>query len=95
LVLALLSPLGIILPRIFHAGGAWGEGSTDEVKKGLGFVPKGMGKNTAIWKAPLPNYGNKENKSITTSSLYYMLSGIVGVGIIALLTWLCKIYLKK
>jgi hypothetical protein len=39
-VLALLTPLGVILPRLFKAGPAWGEWE---------LFPK-------FWKAPIPDY---------------------------------------
>lgn len=96
LVLALISPLGILLPKWFHADDAWGEWSTDKVKKELGYVPKGMKKDAKLWSAPLPDYSNgKENNSLFSGSLLYILSGVVGVGIISLATWgLFKIYQK-
>jgi hypothetical protein len=96
LAMALLSPLGIILPKMFHAGGAWGEWSTDKVKKELGYVPKGMKKDAELWKAPMPDYSNgKENNSIFSDSLDYIFSGLTGLAIIAFITWwLFKIYQK-
>jgi cobalt/nickel transport protein len=96
-ILALISPLGIILPNWFHAGGAWGEWSTDKVKKELGYVPKGMEKNAELWKAPMSDYSNgKENNTLFSSSVLYILSGFVGLGIISLATWgLFKIYQRN
>ena len=41
-VLALLSPLGLILPAAFNAGGAWGEWSAEELRKLIGYVPAGF-----------------------------------------------------
>jgi hypothetical protein len=96
LVLALISPLGIFLPRWFNAGDAWGEWSTDQVKKEIGYVPEGMKKNDGLWNAPMPGYSNgKENNSLFSDSVYYILSGLTGIGIISLVTWgLFKIYQK-
>ena len=39
-VMALLSPLGIILPGKFDAEGAWGEWGADTLEKLLGYVPE-------------------------------------------------------
>ncbi len=96
LVLALISPIGILLPKWLHAGDAWGEWPTGKVKKDIGYVPKGMKKNAGIWKAPMPDYSNgKENNSLLSGSAYYLLSGFAGAGIISLATWgLFKIYQK-
>ena len=55
-VLALLSPLGLIIPSLLGAGGAWGEWGAEEFKKLIGYVPEGMGKLGHVWKSPLPNY---------------------------------------
>jgi cobalt/nickel transport protein len=97
LVLIVLLPLGIIIPIKFHAGEAWGEWSIETIKKTLGFVPKGMEKNTKIWKAPLPNYDTpKRNNSILIKSGYYMLSGLIGMVLIIVVTiGLLKIVQKR
>lgn len=88
LILTLLSPLGIILPKWFNAEGGWGEWSTRKVKKELGYVPKGMKKDADLWKAPMPDYRiGKENTSLFKGSLFYILSGFVGIGFISLVTW--------
>ena len=56
IILAFLSPLGIILPEMFKAGDAWGEWSTETLQKVLGYVPEGLRKYSDIWKAPMPDY---------------------------------------
>lgn len=96
LALTLLSPLGIMLPKWFNADDAWGEWSTDKIKKEIGYVPEGMKKDAEKWKAPLPDYSDgSENNSLFSGSLLYILSGFTGVGIISLATWgLFKIYRK-
>ena len=43
-IMALLSPLGIILPVIVNSGDAWGEWGMDALEKLLGFVPEGLKK---------------------------------------------------
>jgi hypothetical protein len=96
LLLAILTPLGLFLPFKFKAGDAWGEWSVEKIKKELGFAPRGMEKNAELWKAPLPEYSNGNvNNSLFVNSEYYILSGFVGIGLIALATFvLLKIYRK-
>jgi cobalt/nickel transport protein len=97
LILCLLTPAGILLPKLFRAGDAWGEWNIEQVKKDVGFEPQGMKKDANIWKAPLPDYSNgKENNNLFSESVYYILSGITGIGIIAIATWaLLKFYRKN
>ena len=83
-VLALLSPVGIIIPDKVKAGSAWGEWGTDEIQKMVGFVPQGMKKLADLWQAPMPDYGFKgwEEKGLGMQSLAYVISAAVGMGII-------------
>jgi cobalt/nickel transport protein len=94
LLLALLSPLGLLLPSIFKSGEPWGESSGDRVEKELGYTPKGMKKDEKIWKAPVKDYAlGKKDKPAWEKSVIYIGSGLLGIGIIALGTfWLNKIY---
>jgi hypothetical protein len=96
LLLAILSPLGLILTNKFKAGDAWGEWSVEKIKKELGFTPRGMEKNAQIWKAPMPDYSNgNEKNSLFVNSEYYILSCFVAMGLIGLATFgLLKIYRK-
>jgi cobalt/nickel transport protein len=88
IVLAILSPFGLLLPEKFRAEDAWGEWSIETVKKDIGFVPKGMKKVAEIWKAPLPDYSNgNESNSLFTNSAYYILSDFIGIGLIGLATF--------
>jgi hypothetical protein len=88
LILMVLSPIGLFLPELFHAGDAWGEWSTETVKEDVGYVPEGMEKDAETYKAPLPDYSNGNNKnSLASNSLYYIFSGFVGIGIIGLATF--------
>lgn len=87
--LALLSPIGIFLPHVFKSGGAWGEWSKEIVKKQTGYIPKGMDKNAGKYKAPLPDYSNgKKDNTIGKESVFYILSGLIGIAVIAFPTWL-------
>ena len=83
-VLVLLSPLGIIIPKMLGAGGAWGEWGLDEIKKVTGFVPEGMKRIADIWKAPLPDYALPvEHKGLVVESFGYVFSAIIGIVLVA------------
>ena len=84
-VLALISPIGIILPDKFKAGSAWGEWGPEEIEKMMGFVPQGMKKLAELWKAPLPDYSFQgwEEKGLAMNSFAYIIAAIVGIAIIA------------
>jgi len=88
IVLALLSPVGIIIPDKVKAGSAWGEWGTDEIQKMVGFVPQGMKKLADLWKPPMPDYSFQgwEEKGLSMQSIGYVISAIVGIGIISALT---------
>jgi hypothetical protein len=97
-VLALLSPIGIILPDKFKAGGAWGEWGPDEIEKMLGYVPQGMKEVAEKWRAPLPDYDLKgwDQMGLGMQSLGYIFSAVVGMAIIvAVIILLGKIATKE
>lgn len=98
MVLIVLSPLGLILPEHFKAGSAWGEWGADEMQKLVGYVPKGLEKLSALWNAPMPDYAFKgwEEKGLSHLSLAYIISAIVGIGIIVLVVLVIgKLLTKK
>lgn len=80
-ILILLSPLGLLLPERFNAGGAWGEWGTDTIKKLTGYVPQGLEKLSTLWNAPIPDYAFKgwEEKGLCSLSLAYIASAIIGI----------------
>jgi cobalt/nickel transport protein len=90
IVLALLSPLGIILPDKFKAGSAWGEWGPDEIGKMAGYIPQGMKKVADIWSAPMPDYSftGWDQMGLGMQSLAYIVSAGVGIGIIFIVTLL-------
>ena len=96
-VIILLSPLGLILPKHFKAGSAWGEWSSTEIQKIFGYVPRGLARLGEIWKAPMPDYAFKgwEEKGLTHLSFAYIVSAILGVALIVLVTWLIGRCLAK
>ena len=82
-ILALISPLGIIIPKWFGAEGAWGEWGTDTIEKAVGFVPEGMKRMAGMWKAPLSDYALPvDRKGPAIASFGYILSAIIGVVLI-------------
>ena len=83
-VLALLSPLGIIIPKLLGAKGAWGEWGLSDIENVAGFVPEGFKRIADIWKAPLPVYSLPVgSKGLAVESIGYVLSAAVGIGVIA------------
>jgi hypothetical protein len=82
-VLIVLSPLGLLLPEHFKTGAAWGEWGIDEIKKLVGYVPKGLEKLAPLWNAPLPDYAFKgwEGKGLSHLSLAYIISAVVGIAV--------------
>jgi hypothetical protein len=90
LVLAVLTPLGLIVPAHFGAGGAWGEWSGEELQKLVGYVPSGLHRLEDLWKAPLPDYAlpGQEHAPLHVLCWSYILSAVVGVGAIVLVTLL-------
>jgi cobalt/nickel transport protein len=84
LIAALMTPIGIILPRWFNARDAWGEWSIETIKEKIGYAPAGMEKDENRWKAPMQDYsmGNEEI-SVAKQSGYYILSAVIGLTIIA------------
>ena len=79
-VLAVLSPLGIILPEKFGAEGAWGEWGVDALEKLLGYVPVGLKKTADIWAAPIRNYNfGGEGAILSTKIVSYIVSALIGI----------------
>ncbi len=96
-VLALVSPLGIILPDRLKAGSAWGEWGSDEMEKMLGYVPQGMKKLGEFWRSPLPDYDLQGwgEMGLGMQSLGYVLSAIIGIVIVvAIVMFLGKMAAK-
>lgn len=80
-VLAILSPLGLILPERFKSTAAWGEWSSAEVGKLAGYIPRGLEKLSALWNAPLADYCIRgwESKGLAQLSIGYIISAALGI----------------
>ena len=96
-ILIVLSPLGLILPKRFKAGSAWGEWGVAGVQKIVGYVPTGLAKLSTIWNAPMPDYAFKgwEEKGLSHLSFAYIISAIMGIAIISVAAWLIGKMLAK
>ena len=95
-IMALLSPLGIILPEKFDAGDAWGEWGTDKLERLLGYVPEGIRKLADLWKAPIPDYNfGGEGASMIVQVISYILSGVLGVLLCGLAVYALSRILKR
>jgi cobalt/nickel transport protein len=82
-ILILLSPLGILIAAQFKAGAGWGEWGVNEIKKLVGYVPKGLEKLAPLWNAPLRDYAFKgwEEKGLSHLGLAYIISALVGMAL--------------
>lgn len=80
-VMALLTPVGVYLPEILQAGRSWGEWGVGEVRTMVGYSPEGMEKDSALWKAPVPDYAQDagEGSPLPRRGFGYLLSGFLGV----------------
>ncbi|MBU1912462.1 MAG: PDGLE domain-containing protein [Candidatus Omnitrophica bacterium] len=97
-VLIVLSPLGLILPEHFKAGSAWGEWSSDEMQKLVGYIPQGLKKLSSLWSAPIPDYAFKgwEEKGLPHLSFAYVMSAVIGIVIAVVVVLIIgKILIKK
>lgn len=87
-VLAIISPIGLLLPQLFHKDNAWGEWNVSSLKEKTGYVAKEMAKDAELWKAPIADYKMKKQASLPEQSFYYIISGIVGIASVSLLTYI-------
>jgi hypothetical protein len=83
--LALLSPIGLYLPRLFRAGAAWGEWSLAELEQIQGYLPAGMRTFGRFWRAPLSGYAlpGQTDAPLAGLSLSYVFSALLGIGLCA------------
>lgn len=97
LVLAVLSPLGLYLPRLLGAGGAWGEWSLEELHQIVGYAPRGMRDLADLWRAPFQGYAlpGQTDAPLARQSLAYVLSALLGTGVSAGLAYLLARWLAR
>jgi hypothetical protein len=96
LVMALLTPLGILLPEKFNAENAWGEWGIEKLEKLLGYVPEGLRKLTDIWKAPISYYNfGGEGASRAVQVISYIVSGFLGIGACVLIVFIISRFIVR
>lgn len=97
IILAILAPVGLMLPAYFKAGAAWGEWSPEDIKALIGYMPKGLERLSSFWCAPIPDYVFKGwvEKSIGRISLAYAISGITGIAVTIGIIFLIGKFLGK
>ena len=94
-ILTILAPLGLILPRLFKAGGAWGEWGAGGIKDIAGYVPQGLKRISELWSAPISDYTFAGWDKGVKSYAAYIISGIVGVVMVAAVSYVLGKILKK
>jgi hypothetical protein len=96
LIMALLTPLGILLPEKFKAEEAWGEWGAEKLDKLLGYVPEGLKKLADFWKAPIPDYNfGGEGASMTLQAISYIASGLLVIGGCAVVLFMFSRFMEK
>ena len=95
-IMALLSPLGLLLPEKFNAEDAWGEWGIEKIEKMLGYVPAEMKKITDLWKAPVSDYdfGGKASSPVSRI-ISYIASGIIGIALVGAVVYVLSKFLVK
>lgn len=79
-VLAVLTPLGLVVPALLGGGTAWGEWSAEELQRSLGYVPAGMQRLGEAWTSLMPDYALPGVSGMLGESLGYVLAAVVGIG---------------
>lgn len=95
-MLAVLTPIGIYLPSKFKADTAWGEWSAETLEKMIGYLPEGLRKNEALWKAPIRDYNlGDEKSSFAAQAFSYILSGVIGLALCGGILFIISKFLVK
>jgi cobalt/nickel transport system permease protein len=87
-----LTPLGLVA-----SGSAWGEWSAEELQQLVGYVPSGLARWEGWWRAPLPDYTLPwlpADTGFFEQALAYILSAIVGVGLVSAVVFALRILLR-
>ncbi|MCS7255265.1 MAG: cobalt transporter CbiM [Thermomicrobium sp.] len=91
-VIILLTPLGLVA-----SGSAWGEWSAAELQQLVGYTPSGLARWEGWWRAPLPDYSLPwlpAEASFLEQALAYILSAIVGVGLVSAAVFALRLLLR-
>ncbi|MBF0473195.1 MAG: cobalamin biosynthesis protein [Nitrospirae bacterium] len=88
-IMLILSPLGIIIPKIFNAQGPWGEWKPEELTRHLGYIPEKLLKLAGIWKPLFPDYSFGDiDSGFASHIISYVLSGVIGIILIILIIYI-------
>lgn len=90
LILVVATPLGLLA-----SGSVWGEWGSDEVKKQIGFAPKGMKSLESLWSGLLGGYNVPGFNGFLLSSIGYIISAVLGVGLIFIIFKLISLSLPN
>lgn len=89
IIMMSLTPLGILLPKLFKAGDAWGEWAPETLKEMLGFIPRELMRMSELWKAPLPDYSIAGGQpSLVLEIIGYVFSGFIGIVLVGITVYL-------
>jgi hypothetical protein len=96
LVMALLTPLGILLPEKFKAEEAWGEWGMQKLEKLVGYVPDGLKRLVDLWKAPVSDYNfGDAGASTTVQVVSYIASGLLGIGVCVFVVFMVSRFIAR
>lgn len=96
LIMAMLSPIGILLPAWFGSGDAWGEWRAETLEKLLGFIPEGLKKYVDFWKAPIADYMfGGEDASMAVQLISYIASGLLGILVVVFVIYVIRKVIVK
>jgi cobalt/nickel transport system permease protein len=89
-IIVILTPLGLLA-----SGTTWGEWSSDELQSLLGFVPEGLKRLGGIWRYSfMADYNLPGWDSPLMAAMGYILSALVGVGVIVFVTFIMSRFIS-
>lgn len=94
-IFILLAPLGLMLPELLKASGAWGEWGADEIKDIAGYLPEGLKRISELWSAPIQDYAFTGWDKGVKSYVAYIASGIIGVVLVVAVSYVLGKVLKR
>ncbi len=95
-IMALLSPIGILLPIWLNSGDVWGEWKAETLEKLLGFVPEGLKKYADFWNAPIPDYTfGGEQAPLAVQVISYIISGLLGILVVVFVIYVIRKIMVK
>lgn len=94
-ILILFSPLGLLLPELFHSGSAWGEWGPEELKSIVGRVPAQLERWADFWKGLWPDYQTGHEQNTWQRMAMYFMSAILGCGVVATASFLLGKWLSR